>query len=69
MFLNNIKLYLADPQTGRLEMRFICHHCGAEITGEPLWQLRKPCPGGGTYEFRFWCDNDWCYESDKEIGQ
>lgn len=67
MFLDNIHLYLADPQTGRLEMRFVCHHCGGEITGEPKWQLRMPIPGRkGSYEFRFWHDNDYCYEQDEE---
>ena len=65
MFLDNIKLYLADPQTGRLEMRFVCHHCGMEITGEPKWQLRKPRLGS-PYKLMFWCDNDYCYEQDEE---
>ena len=65
MFLDNIRLYLADPQTGRLEMRFICHHCGGEITGEPKCQLRRSYPGTH-YKAMFWCDNDYCYEQDEE---
>lgn len=68
MFLNNIRLYLADPQTGLLEMRFICHYCGREIMGEPRhWQLLRPCPGiRDSYELRFWCNNAWCHKQDKE---
>ena len=65
MFLDNIRLYLADQQTGRLEMRFVCHHCGMEITGEPKWQLRRSHPGTH-YKAMFWCNNDYCYEQDKE---
>lgn len=62
MFLNNIRLYLADPQTGRLEMRFVCHHCGKEITEEPKWNLRLSTLGNkGKPTLLFWCD-DKCKE-------
>lgn len=56
MFLDNIRLYVADWQTGLLEMRYICHCCGKEITGEPRWQLHIPTPG--KYKLLFWCDDE-----------
>ena len=68
MIFNNIRLYCTDWQTGRLEIRFICHHCGMEIEGEPkLWQYRIPRPNSyaDPGDFRCWCDAA-CKKQDEE---
>lgn len=31
MFFDNIRLYLDDPNTGRLKIKYICRKCGKEI--------------------------------------
>lgn len=68
MLLPNIKFYIADYETGLLDIKFICYQCGAEFDYEPPhYQIRFPCPGGiikKTPEVRFWC-SDRCYEEEQ----
>lgn len=66
MLLDNIRLCVADFETGRVQINFICHHCSKEFDYEPeQWLMKVPAPGsiGKKYELRVWCSKK-CYEED-----
>jgi hypothetical protein len=45
MIFHNIKLYLADPATGLLRVRYICADCGIEM--EMPYYHETPCTVAG----------------------
>lgn len=57
MWFENIRLYLDDPNTGRLKMKFICMHCSKEM--DEAENCNYPCSYGGVakyHEARFMCN-------------
>ena len=61
MFFNNLKLYLADPATGLLKVRYTCTDCGVEM--DQPYYYRVPCCDCGivvqTDKATFLCED--CY--------
>ena len=56
-FFDNIRLYLDDPSTGRLKMKFICKKCGKEM--DEAEHYNYPCSYGGVAKYHlaeFMCD-------------
>ena len=49
MFFDNIRLYLADPNTGKLKMKFICKECGKEMDEAENWEC--PCSRSGAAKY------------------
>ena len=38
MFFDNIRLYLDDPNTGRLKIKYVCKECGKEMDKPKYWR-------------------------------
>ena len=56
MFFNNIRLYLDNPNTGRLKIKYVCKECGKEMDEPEYWNC--PCSYGGIpkyHETEFMC--------------
>ena len=56
MFFDNIRLYLDDPNTGRLKIKYICKECGKEM--DEAEHFNCPCAFGVPkyHEAKFMCD-------------
>lgn len=57
MFFDNIRLYIDDPNTGKLKMKFICKECGKEMDEAKNYYC--PCSYGGVAKYHlteFMCD-------------
>lgn len=66
-FFNNIRLYLKDPNTGLLSIKFICKHCGEEIDENEPFNYYIPCTQTVCkyHEATFVCHK--CYVKNKSI--
>lgn len=60
-YFNGIRLYLKDQETGLLEIRFVCEHCGKEMEQPEGYFI--PCSLSGSpkvHETEFYCNE--CYK-------
>lgn len=58
MWFDNIHLYLDNPNTGRLKMKFVCTECRKEMDEPKNYKI--PCSKGGVAEYHlttFICDD------------
>ena len=60
----NVKLYLADANTGELRVTYVCEDCGKEMDKPVYWQYKKPVITNGNYPnevgYFFYCEK--CHE-------
>lgn len=50
MYFENIRLYLDDPSTGKLKIRYVCKECGKEM--DKAENGRVPCSYGGIAHYQ-----------------
>ena len=69
MLFNNIKLYLADPATGLLEVRYVCEDCGIEM--DQPYYYETPCSVAGVprYDETTYLCEDCCVERRNNINE
>lgn len=56
-FFDDIRLYLSDSRTGKLEIKYVCCICGEEISRPEKYTI--PCVPGGVAEIwkaKYYCD-------------
>ena len=57
MFFNNIRLYLDNPNTGRLKIKYVCKKCGKEMDEAENYRIPVRCNVPDYHLAEFICTN------------